>query len=311
VVLGTADLAPGRDYTLTVKDVTDASVARNRLVTTSRTFQVSALIAHYTFDDAGNLGADQQGINPGSPVGGATYSTDSRVGDGTLRVNGSNGRLEVPDSPMLRFSLDQSYTVCAWARAEVLSGGWRGIVNKSRNSGSFYGIWLSDGSQWIAGGNNLAGPSLTTGWHHVAVVQDGVNGTREMYVDGASVVTGAAIAGTGTGPLWIGGAAGVTEFFNGFIDDVRLYNRPLTAEAIQDLATVLLPPPRVSLTIARDANVVHISWPTNAVGFGLETTVALGSPNWQAVTQSPEVQADRYSVTIPVDLSSHFYRLRQ
>jgi hypothetical protein len=44
-----------------------------------------------------------------------------------------------------------------------------------------------------------------------------------------------------TGPLRIGGNAVWTEFFNGRIDEVRIYNRALTASEIQaDMATPIV-----------------------------------------------------------------------
>ena len=284
VVLNTSDLAAGKDYTLTVKDVTDLSVARNRMGSTDKTFQVSDLIAHYPFDDANNLGADANGVNPGTTVGGATFSPDSRIGAGALRVNGSNGHIEVADSPLLRFAIDQSYTVGVWIKTASIAGGWRGLVDKSRNISPFYGLWLSDGALYVAGGDNINGPAVTTGWHHMAVVQDGPNSTRNLYVDGVSVASGSAIAADGTGPLWIGGAAGVTEFFNGWIDDVRIYNRALSDSEVSALANVAFAP-TISLsrgpgglTIAftgtlQSAGSVSGSW-TNVTGTASPLTIA-------------------------------------
>ncbi len=188
---------------------------------------------------------------------------------------------------MLRFGLTQSYTVSAWVKAQVLAGGWRGLVTKSRNLSPWYGIWIDNTSHWVGGGSNLTGPTLTAGWHHAVLVQDGVNNTRVLYLDGASVVTGTAIAADGAGPLWIGGAVNVSEYFNGWIDDVRIYNRALAASEINDLATAPLPVPKPTLTAVRNVNNLRITWPTNATGFVLETSPVLPSAGWQAVSQSP------------------------
>jgi hypothetical protein len=66
----------------------------------------------------------------------------------------------------------------------------------------------------------------------VALVQDGTAGTRRLYVNGALVGSGAAQAGTGTGALWFGGAASVSEFFGGAIDEVRISNVARTGDWI-------------------------------------------------------------------------------
>ena len=75
-----------------------------------------------------------------------------------------------------------------------------------------------------------------TNWHHVVGVLNGTNSL--VYVDGVlGTLNQEAFSGTlqtfesGTDGLWIGGTNGVAEF-NGSIDDVMIFNRPLSAEEI-------------------------------------------------------------------------------
>jgi hypothetical protein len=82
----------------------------------------------------------------------------------------------------------------------------------------------------------VRGPSaLPNGaWTHVATTYDGA--TQRFYVNGVQVAsraqTGAMPAGAGA--LRIGGnSAWASEFFQGLIDDVRIYNRALPASEIQ------------------------------------------------------------------------------
>ena len=70
-------------------------------------------------------------------------------------------------------------------------------------------------------------------WTHLAASYDGAQ--IRFYVNGTQV---AAAAATGTyeqntNPLWIGGNAVYGEHFQGRIDDLRIYNRALTATEIQ------------------------------------------------------------------------------
>ena len=59
-------------------------------------------------------------------------------------------------------------------------------------------------------------------------------------------------------PLWIGGNQPYGEYFNGLIDDVRVYNRALTQAEIQtDMATPLGGAP---------SDTTPPSVPTNVVG---------------------------------------------
>ena len=78
----------------------------------------------------------------------------------------------------------------------------------------------------------------TQTWEHVAVTYDGA--TARFYVDGQQVATRAFTGNVGDSNTWRIGAygAGPTGFFDGLVDEVRIYDRALAAAEIQeDLAT--------------------------------------------------------------------------
>ena len=63
-----------------------------------------------------------------------------------------------------------------------------------------------------------------------------------LFVNGVQVASAAASGAiqASSSPLWIGGNQPYGEYFNGLIDDVRVYNRALTQAEIQtDMATPL------------------------------------------------------------------------
>ncbi len=73
-------------------------------------------------------------------------------------------------------------------------------------------------------------------WHHIVAVRTSST-DGEIYVDGS-------LAGSGSGParslnnvpVWIGGPGFTGPFqFNGLIDDVRIYNKALSAAEVQQL----------------------------------------------------------------------------
>ena len=74
-------------------------------------------------------------------------------------------------------------------------------------------------------------------WTHLAFTFDGT--TLKLYMNGALVRTSningsnSGALTTSAGALRIGGNAVFGEYFRGIIDEVRLYNRPLTAADIQ------------------------------------------------------------------------------
>jgi len=90
-------------------------------------------------------------------------------------------------------------------------------------------VMLYEGVRWIATTRPVG-----TGWHHIVMVIGG-SGIPTGYVDG---VAAGPFAGAGpvapTGSITAIGASsqGTARFFNGSIDDVRLYNRALAPAEI-------------------------------------------------------------------------------
>ena len=76
----------------------------------------------------------------------------------------------------------------------------------------------------------------------MALTYDGA--TLRLYVNGTQVATPAATGAiqTSANPLWIGGNTPYGEYFQGLIDEVRVYNRALTQAEIQaDMNTPIAP----------------------------------------------------------------------
>ena len=132
----------------------------------------------------------------------------------------------------MKFAASASFTESAWV-FPTKTGAWQGVFTYSRNAAPWHGIWISASNQWAfcgGSGNNLTGPAVNfNAWTHVVAVQTGSSG-RKLYVNGVEVASNTLPqAANGTGACLIGGAGGVSEFFGGRIDDVRLYNRALSA----------------------------------------------------------------------------------
>jgi hypothetical protein len=69
-------------------------------------------------------------------------------------------------------------------------------------------------------------------WTYETLTYDGA--TLRLYVNGVQVSTRATtgVVQSSTNPLWIGGNQPYGEFFQGLIDEVRVYNRALTASEV-------------------------------------------------------------------------------
>lgn len=134
--------------------------------------------------------------------------------------------------------------MAGWPYASESNNGWQGVVTKSRDQGHWLGIWISGDAHWHTGGG--AGIDIGTvvpnRWYYWAVVHEPKENARaeiRLYVDGKLLQTGEGYQQPcGPGDLLIGKARTPEgdELFNGLIDEVRIYNRVLTASEIGELA---------------------------------------------------------------------------
>ncbi len=213
-------------------------------VTVSNAQTPSGLVAAYGFNEgAGGQALDATGAGHVGSITGATWTTSGRFG-GALSFNGTTGQVTVLDAADL--DLTTGMTVEAWVYPTALSG-WRTVVMKEAPGTLAYVLYAHDLSprpaayvRVASGESTAAGTSavpLNT-WTHLAATYDG--GTLRLHVNGievrAQTVTGGIVV-TG-GALTIGGNDVWGEHFSGRIDEVRIYNRALTAGEIQaDMVT--------------------------------------------------------------------------
>lgn len=254
---------PG-DYVLrlTANDGTDQSFRDIpvRVLTTPVSGPVdSNLKLRLALDEtSGTTAADSSGISPaanGALVGTPTWDAAGRIGGG-LSFNGSLQRVEVVDSSTNANPLDGlgKMSISLWFKANSLpasGSAYAGIIAK--RVGAFnkesYRIELRGGSGnssiyvTITGGTSLvAATTIAAGqWYHLGVVFDGSLSTNnlQIYVNGSpdkfGTITPTTVPRNNTSPVKIG-SNDLYDFF-GTIDEVRIYNRALTASEVQDLAS--------------------------------------------------------------------------
>ncbi|MHC4727449.1 MAG: LamG domain-containing protein [Planctomycetota bacterium] len=90
---------------------------------------------------------------------------------------------------------------------------------------------------YIEGGDNDANPEGSVvnddSWHHITATWD-INADAKLYIDGGEPVSVPHDANEFnlSGTIRLGRPAGGERFYNGLIDDVRLYNYVLSADEI-------------------------------------------------------------------------------
>ncbi len=202
------------------------------------------LVAAYAFaEGSGTSTADASGNNLTGTLTAAAWTSAGQFGS-ALTFDGTSSWVTIPATPLL--DLPTSLTVEAWVYPTTLTN-WRTVVIKETDRGYTYALYAANSLGYPAalmnvGGQDvrISGPSslpLNT-WSHLAMTFDGA--TVRLFVNGspvASRATTGAVA-TSSGPLRLGGNGVWGEFFQGGIDEVRLYDRALTqAELQKDMTT--------------------------------------------------------------------------
>jgi hypothetical protein len=211
------------------------------------------LVAAYSFGEgSGTAVGDASGnSNNGVVAGNAAWTTQGRFGP-ALSLDGVDDLVTIPDAPSL--DLTTGMTLEAWVNPTALSG-WRTIMMKEINAGLAYALYANDNAPKPAAYVRLTNQSQSSGvggmsqvplntWTHIAVTFDG--GTERLFINGAEVSTVAASGSIiqSSNSLRIGGNGVWGEYFAGLIDEVRVYDRALTATEIQaDMATPIAAPP--------------------------------------------------------------------
>ncbi|HET8755556.1 MAG TPA: LamG-like jellyroll fold domain-containing protein [Solirubrobacteraceae bacterium] len=239
----------------------------------------AGLVAAYGFEEtAGTAAIDSSGSGNPGVFNGATRSASGRFG-AAASFDGVNDRIDIADSDALDLSVGM--TLEAWVRPTAL--GWRTAIMKERPGGIAYALYASTDtnrpSTEIQAETRAPAAMATNVWTHVASTYDGA--TLRLYVNGGQVA-GRAVSGPITitsGALRIGGNTVWGEYFKGLIDEVRVYNRALTAGELQiDMNTAIVstsadtqaptaPVLTASLTGGDD---VQLSWTAATDDLGVE-----------------------------------------
>jgi hypothetical protein len=200
-----------------------------------------SLIAHWAFDDEPGDGAlDSSGHGHTATCTNCPLVVPGLLGMG-YRFDAVNDALVVEDSMEFRGDV----TIALWARPDATTN-QIAALSKVYSGGNTWQLELMPSDRWSFSGGSvhyLEGGPVTTPqtWHHVAGTWDGT--TKRLYVDGVMVTSVAATLTYDTGDIVLGAdinGGAFALFWDGVLDDVRVYDRALDAAEIAALAG---PPP--------------------------------------------------------------------
>lgn len=213
---------------------------KTQTITVSAASTSGGLVAAYNFEEAsGATVVDASGKGNHGAITEAKRIASGKYGK-ALSFDGINDLVTVNGAASL--DLTTGMTLEAWVYPTATMSGWRSVLLKEQSSGAVYYLHAnSDSNQpatgaFIGSEQILRGGSLLTAnqWVHLAATYDGA--TQRLYVNGGQVASRAQAGGfqvSSTGKLRIGGNSVWGEFFKGYLDEIRIYNRALSQTEIQ------------------------------------------------------------------------------
>ncbi|MES2386897.1 MAG: LamG-like jellyroll fold domain-containing protein [Bacteroidota bacterium] len=200
----------------------------------------SGIAAYYPF--SGNVSDVSGNAQNGSGLSAPSYVSDRRSNTShAASYNGSTNYTNIP------CSISGDFTISFWLKTNSNGGygsdWWSGSslvdAEVSGNSADF-GTSLLNGhlAFGMGGGGSFSDVTVTSpgsvnddAWHHVVATRVKTSGAMALYVDGSPAGTATAgYRGNVSEPfIGIGRETGGTNYYTGYIDDVILYNRALTA----------------------------------------------------------------------------------
>lgn len=211
-------------------------------------------------ETSGTTAVDISGqSNNGTLYNGPVWTTGA-IGGG-LRLDGTNDYLSRSSVQGLP-SGNTPHTVAGWIKVNALPSNraWIALLGSAGTGSHHWLINSSGGTAFGAWAGGQVSPSLPVGvWKHVAITFDGV--TLTGYVDGVAFNSKPATFNLqGGNPLSIGKMILSGEnYFNGVVDDMRVYDRALDAAEVAALAANQ--PPAVS--ISAPASGSSFNYPAN------------------------------------------------
>ena len=223
-------------------------------VTPAKADTTTGLVLHWTFEEGSGTVTQDQTLNDldGSitaPEG--SWSPDVPPGSSghSIYLGGKVSKDYVTSAASALFpSGSSARTLCAWVKsADGARDVWAGhIVNYGTPGGDGYafGMMIFDGDRWWFYGHGApdldTGIPATTTWHHHCATYDGT--TVTYYLDGAQVASGAKSLSTTANTSMVVGVRpdiGWDTYFDGWVDDVRLYDRALSAADVAEFVSGL------------------------------------------------------------------------
>lgn len=195
------------------------------------------IVTYYQLEELSGAVVDSVGNYNG------TYNGSSQGVTG--KINNAYD-FELDDSDWINSSIQPdwaNFTICMWINLETSSGTLQRVFNYDNptlNYGS-KGITLYDDDIYVGmGGSDVNWDYETTGeWDFICVVRNPDESKTLLYINGTNVANGTiGTTASGDGDTFVHFATGRnydTQFYDGLIDEIGIWNRSLTTDEIVEL----------------------------------------------------------------------------
>lgn len=227
----------------------------------------NGLIAHITLDGdsmAGVKAYDKSGSNNTGTMSGSPAKAAGKIGQG-LRFDGNDDYIVLANESNFDFDRDDPFSMAVWLKSTPGDTSIQQIIGKAADYTPYAGIhlfknyddvnstragslsfvinsaWGDDNRLWVYA--TAATPINDGNWHYYIITYNGSSSTSGMkiYQDGSLLATSAkgSLSNSILNDIAVGiGARGdgspqYHENFNGIMDDVRIYNRELSASEVK------------------------------------------------------------------------------
>lgn len=240
------ELAADTTYSYRIKAYDAAGIESNPSNSISVKTQKTppALIAHWKFDHQGadDKAMDSSAYGHHGNIMGAEWTTAGHDG-GALFFNGSDDKV-LAFSP--KFNLNK-FTIAAWINASSFASGFPTIFSQGAWDAGHYSLYLNNSRKLSLAMEELnpqtfSGTTTLTAskWYFIAGTYDGSTRTIYLYDEAGNLQTSSAtVSGTISSdydPVVIGNQwQSNNNYFSGKIDEVRVYNKALSATEIEAL----------------------------------------------------------------------------
>ncbi|MEY4917472.1 MAG: hypothetical protein RL616_1385 [Verrucomicrobiota bacterium] len=274
----------------------------------------AALFAHWKFNEtSGTTAVDSIAARNGTLNSGAVFTTGKF--SNSVALNGSSSYVSLPTSVVS--SLSGNFSLAAWVYVNA-NGTWARVFDFGTGTTAYMFLAPVSGGNTVryaittsagAGEQPINGPALSAGaWHHLAVTVSGSTGI--LFVDGVGVGTNASMtlkpSSLGSTTLnYIGKSQFADPYFNGRVDDFRIYNVALSSAQVAALANSDGAPTSPTGFVASPGhNQIDLNWtPVSGANFykvkrstqsGGPYTTILANPTTASYTDATAINGTNY-----------------